>query len=107
LRLRSPANALPLSSGGSSVPAINPRWLTRPSDRGMIRRVEEGRLNGYEPEAWFEFGVGIIGAAAACICKCGRVTDFRAGCLPFAALSAVLCGDRVASRLTQLCPVET
>jgi hypothetical protein len=22
-------------------------------------------LNGYEPEAWFEFGVGIIGAAAA------------------------------------------
>jgi hypothetical protein len=31
----------------------------------MIRRVEEGRLNGYEPEAWFEFGVGIIGAAAA------------------------------------------
>jgi hypothetical protein len=27
--------------------------------------VEEGRLNGYEPEAWFEFGVGIIGAAAA------------------------------------------
>jgi hypothetical protein len=31
----------------------------------MIRRVEEGRLNGYEPDAWFEFGVGIIGAAAA------------------------------------------
>jgi hypothetical protein len=22
-------------------------------------------LNGYEPDAWFEFGVGIIGAAAA------------------------------------------
>ena len=22
-------------------------------------------MNGYEPEAWFEFGVGIIGAAAA------------------------------------------
>lgn len=31
----------------------------------MIRRVEEGRLNGYEPEAWFEFGVGIVGASAA------------------------------------------
>jgi len=31
----------------------------------MIRRIEKGRLNGYEPEAWFEFGVGIIGAAAA------------------------------------------
>jgi hypothetical protein len=31
----------------------------------MIRRVEEERLNGYEPDAWFEFGVGIIGAAAA------------------------------------------
>jgi hypothetical protein len=22
-------------------------------------------LNGYEPEAWFDFGVGIVGAAAA------------------------------------------
>jgi hypothetical protein len=27
--------------------------------------VEEERLNGYEPEAWFDFGVGIVGAAAA------------------------------------------